>query len=277
MNKDFKLLIVDDEPSSIQIITRIIEHEGYEILAALNGEAAIEIAQNTAPDLILLDWEMPGLNGIETLKRLKMIPATLHIPVIMITGRMNSLDDLKVAFDAGAIDFAHKPIEPVELVARVRSMLLFSDYYQQSIKQKDWELTLLIKDYEQNIILFEKIIEPLEAIRNKLKPDCEKERITLDNVIKELKSNLKVRSWEEFNEQFKKVHPSFSKNLLHECPTLTKEEVRLCHLLRINMNTKEIATLTMKNPASVDIARYRIRKKINLDRNESLFNFLSRL
>jgi response regulator RpfG family c-di-GMP phosphodiesterase len=277
MNREFKLLIVDDDSSAIMLITKLIENENYELLAALNGETAIEIAQKTKPDLILLDWEMPGLNGIETLRRLKVLPSTMHIPVIMITGRINSMEDLKIAFDAGAIDFVHKPVEAVELVARIRSMLFFADYYQQSLRQKDWELTLIIKDYEQNVSLFERIIEPLEAIRGKLRPECEKERQTLDSVIKELKSNIKVKSWEEFNEQFKKVHPNFGNNLIRECPSLTKEEIRLCHLLRMNMNSKEIAALTMKNPASVDIARYRIRKKINLDRNESLFNFLSRL
>jgi DNA-binding response OmpR family regulator len=272
----FKVLVIDDEPEIVKIISIVLEKEEYNVLAAFNGQTGFKILSESNPDLVLMDWEMPVMNGIETLKKIKSEPQFQNTPVIMITGRMTSIENLKTAYQAGAIDFIRKPIESVELVARVKSMLMLADYYKQSIKQKDWELTFISKDLQQSFSLNHRIISPLEIVYSTLKNENHPEAERLNSVIRQLKSSEKNQSWDDFQTQFKRVHPEFSKNLLNAFPTISPEEVKLCHLLRLNLNSKEIAAITFKNAQSIDIARYRLRKKFNLEKDENLIAFLSK-
>lgn len=275
MNKS-KLLIIDDDTYVVDFVSNILIEEDYEILAAFNGKMAIDIVEQEMPDLIILDWEMPIMNGIDTLKIFKSNPKSADIPVIMITGRLNLIEDLKTAFEAGAIDFIHKPIEPVELIARTRSMLMLNKYYKESAKQKDWELTIMSTSIQQNEQLLLEITELFNDISDSLKQsDAEKYRKINSKLIK-IKANLKNNSWEQFQLYFSKVHPGFIDNLLKEFPKLTPEEIKLCHYLKMNMNSKEIAAITNKEIHTVDIGRYRLRKKFNLDRDVKFNEFLAR-
>ncbi|MBN2805376.1 MAG: response regulator [Prolixibacteraceae bacterium] len=269
-----KLLVVDDDPFVIEFVTNVLIDYQYDIMAAYDGEAAIRIVEKEHPDLIIMDWEMPRKNGIETIRHLKSKPEISDIPVIMITGRMNTKHDLKAAFDAGAIDFIHKPIEPIELIARTNSMLLLYKYYKESIRNKDWELTLLSNSVHHN----EKIMNQMTEMCNKLEDavqvvDVEKYR-KIRSKIKQLGSNLNNNTWEHFQLYFKNVYPNFIDHLLNDFPKLTPEEIKLCHFLRMNMSTKEIASITNKEIHSIDIARYRLRKKLNLERDVKFNEFL---
>ena len=93
-----KILIADDNPEIINQITDILDRFDYELYAAVNGNSAYMVAQKSLPDLIIMDWDMPELNGIDTLKLLKSNKNTKDILVIMITGVMNSIQNLKIAF-----------------------------------------------------------------------------------------------------------------------------------------------------------------------------------
>lgn len=161
--KSQKLLIVDDEAPIIELITNILSQYNYKILTAYNGNNAFKSAVENQPNLIITDWDMPGINGIELLIMLKSDDKTHHIPVIMITGIMNSIEYLKQAFDAGAIDFIKKPIDDIELLARVRSMLMLANYYNQTIKHKEWELTLMAKNALKNNRLNSKLLYNIES------------------------------------------------------------------------------------------------------------------
>lgn len=270
-----KLLIVDDDTYVVDFVSNILIEEDYEILAAFNGQMAMDIVEKELPDLIILDWEMPVMDGIETIQRLKENPKSSKIPVIMITGRLNLIEDLKVAFDAGAIDFIHKPIEPVELVARTRSMLLLNKYYKESVKQKDWELTLMSTSIQQNDQLLLEVSDLFNEIADSLKQvDAEKYR-AINSKLNLIKANLKNNSWEQFQMYFSNVHPDFVDNLLLAYPKITPEELKLCHYLKMNMSSKEIAAITNKEMHSIDIARYRLRKKFDLDRNVKFNEFLA--
>lgn len=271
-----KILIADDNPEIINHITDILDRYDYELYAAVNGNSAYMVAQKSLPDLIIMDWDMPGLNGIETLKMLKSNEKTQNILVIMITGVMNSIQNLKIAFSAGAVDFIKKPIDAVELVARTRSMLMLADSYNNAIKQKDWELTHMAKNIlkhnESNI----KVLENLEIIDKNLEKDKKKCKLLVSKTISELNYNIKTQAWEQFESYFKSVHPNFVNNLLTRFPSLTPNEVKLCIFLRLNLNSKEIAEITVQISSSVDIARYRLRKKIGLDRKANLNAYLMR-
>ncbi|MCP4404521.1 MAG: response regulator [bacterium] len=119
------ILVVDDTPATIEVVKAALEEDGYKVLVATNGEKAVTRAALTAPDLILLDIMMPGLNGYETCRRLKANDTTAAIPIIFMSALTDTFDKVK-GFAAGAVDYAVKPIETEELFARVRTHLTIS-------------------------------------------------------------------------------------------------------------------------------------------------------
>lgn len=125
------ILIVDDQSENIQTITHFLEEaqQGYELLIASNGRIAFEVAKKTMPDLIITDWDMPLMNGLELTQAIKNHASTQHIPILLITGVYTSSEDLKIALDAGAHDYLRKPIQKVELWARASSVLKLMHSY----------------------------------------------------------------------------------------------------------------------------------------------------
>ncbi len=134
-----KLLIVDDELENLTAICGLLSDETYSVLRTTRPEKAFAIALESLPDLIITDWEMPGMSGIEFIRKLKSQEATRDIPVVMCTGRMTSSENLETALSAGAADYLRKPVEPIELQARLRSMLQLAASYRQ-IKEDQMEL-----------------------------------------------------------------------------------------------------------------------------------------
>ena len=127
-----KILIVDDVPDNIRTIIDLMESEGqpYEFLQAMDGRTGIEVARKLLPDLIISDWEMPGMTGIDMMKLLKQDAATKDIPIIIRTGVMTSTSHLEVALQAGAVDFVRTPVDKLELLARINSMLQLAESIQ---------------------------------------------------------------------------------------------------------------------------------------------------
>ncbi len=117
-----KILIVDDISVNVKILENIIRAEGYEPLCALSVQQALDIMNETMPQLILSDFSMPGMDGLEFCKLLKSNPRTRDIPFLFITVA-DSREDKKAAFSAGAVDFIPKPFEPIEVVMRVNNQL----------------------------------------------------------------------------------------------------------------------------------------------------------
>lgn len=116
------LLIVDDEPGNVRVLTEVLRDVGN-LRIATSGDRALALgASDDPPDLILLDVEMPGLDGWETCRRLKADPRTAPIPVIFITGLQDERDEVR-GFEAGAVDYVTKPFRPVVVRARVRTQL----------------------------------------------------------------------------------------------------------------------------------------------------------
>ena len=121
-----KVLIVDDEATNLQVIARVFEampDSPYEVMQTLSPVQALEIARQEQPDLIITDWDMPVVDGIELIRRLKDDPVTRDVLVIMCTGVMTTSQNLETALDAGAVDYIRKPVDALELIARTRSML----------------------------------------------------------------------------------------------------------------------------------------------------------
>ncbi len=403
---DRSILVVDDDPSVVLSIFEMLQESftDYTFLQANSGRTAFKVALAKKPNLIITDWDMPDLNGIELIRMLKSDVKTAEIPVIMATGVMVTSEHLRLALEAGATDFLRKPIDGIELQARVNAMIMVSDYisriksmndtirdanvflnylinmipepvvyyrnsgevliYNDSFKkdflsignlqsnyyqcfndferaihrQKDAELLQTRNDlvkfeslttlHDGNLrdLLFTKvqvrgqnngltgilcIIGDLTDIKKKHANDLQRHkndlasismRLIQTSVLNEkiMKDIHKVNSlgdanvrklvggiatnyklaindkiWVEFEKSFNEVHVDFYKNLRRAHPNIKGKEQKLCAFLKLNMSTKEIASITFQNPKSIDMARYRLRKKLDLETEDSLQAYLS--
>ena len=113
------ILIADDDPKITEMLRRTLSYEGYNVLTAADGDEALAQAQAHHPDLVVLDWMMPGLSGLEVAKRLRVVE---EAPILMLTAR-DAVEDRVEGLDGGADDYLVKPFAPAELLARIRSLL----------------------------------------------------------------------------------------------------------------------------------------------------------
>jgi len=113
------VLIADDNQKVVDMLRRTLIYEGYEVVTALDGYEALAQAQAHRPDVIVLDWLMPGVDGLEVARRVSKAD---RIPIIMLTAR-DALEDRVMGLDSGADDYLVKPFEPAELLARIRALL----------------------------------------------------------------------------------------------------------------------------------------------------------
>lgn len=396
-----KLLLVDDEPLNLKLYDKMLKDHDFQIITAINGKDCLDKVHEHFPDLILMDWNMPVMDGIEALEILKKDETTKDIPVLMITGVMTSSEDLSFAMSVGAIDFLKKPFDRLELSARVRNILLLSETLKalksqnSSLENKNLFITSLIESIPHPVIysslegillmcnkFFAEFLETdksdligksvyryflsnevgfhvqkdVELIQSRTALSYEKngfpgnrtfiisKNVVLDNqdnpigiitaftdiselkkanedivntkkielitstlklmhlnemnsslindlvkvtphtnkegqelirqITNKYKMNMAEQIWNDFEARFENAFDSFYRVLLEKFPNLTPNERKLCALLRSGLSSKDIAVLTFQNPQSVDVARYRLRKKLNLVNEENLIDFL---
>ena len=116
------VLLVEDEPAQRELLAYNLEAEGFDVMTADNGEDGLILVDENDPDLIVLDWMMPQLSGIEVCRRLKSNSKTRHIPVIMLSARAEEVDRVR-GLETGADDYVVKPYSVIELMARVKAHL----------------------------------------------------------------------------------------------------------------------------------------------------------
>ena len=116
------ILVVEDEPAIQELIAYNLKQAGHQALRADNAEQALNLVSNALPDLVLLDWMLPGLSGIEFARRLRADKRTRTVPIIMLTARSDEQDKL-AGLDSGADDYITKPFSPRELMARIKAVL----------------------------------------------------------------------------------------------------------------------------------------------------------
>ena len=135
MNKDYKILLVDDEPDILEIISYSLESEGYKVSKANNGLDAIEIAEKEIPDLIIMDLMMPKMNGVEACKQIRKSIKLKNVIITFLSARSEDFSQI-AGFDAGADDYITKPIKPKVLLSKVKALLRrrFSDNDNQLVQ-----------------------------------------------------------------------------------------------------------------------------------------------
>jgi two-component system phosphate regulon response regulator PhoB len=117
-----RVLLVEDEPAQRTVLAYNLEAEGFAVTQADNGEDAMVLVDEEDPDIIILDWMMPKVSGIEVCRRLKMRPDTRAIPIIMLSARAEEVDRIR-GLETGADDYVIKPYSVLELMARARAQL----------------------------------------------------------------------------------------------------------------------------------------------------------
>lgn len=135
-----KILVVDDTPANLEVVTEILADAGYTVSTALSGDRAIKRVQTFVPDLILLDIQMPGIDGFETCRQLKENSAIAYVPVIFMTAVADTDSKVK-GFSLGAVDYITKPFQEAELLARVNTHLQLS-FLTQQLERRIQERTI---------------------------------------------------------------------------------------------------------------------------------------
>ena len=131
-----RILIVDDTPMNVKLLEDLLGFHGYEVDAATSGEEALEAIRDRVPDLVLLDVLMPGLSGYDVCRAIRSDPSLAMLPVVIVTALEEREERVK-GLEAGADDFLSKPINPPELVARVRSLLRIRHLYETVQRQAE--------------------------------------------------------------------------------------------------------------------------------------------
>jgi len=125
-----KILIIEDEKDIINLLTHYLEKEGFQVHSAFDGVSGLQSARAEKPDLVLLDLMLPQMDGLEVCKKLRTLPETAAVPVIMLTAKSEDSDKI-VGLELGADDYVTKPFSPKELTARIKALLRRSQRHEE--------------------------------------------------------------------------------------------------------------------------------------------------
>lgn len=154
-----RILIIEDDEAILKVLRRVLTYEGYQVDTALDGQSGLNLVRDVLPDLIVLDWMLPGMDGLEVCRRLR---ATGSVPILMLTAK-DTIQDRVQGLDAGADDYLIKPFELDELLARIRALLrrtqtdraqvltfadLILDISTRQASRKGRIISLTAKEYE---------------------------------------------------------------------------------------------------------------------------------
>jgi DNA-binding response OmpR family regulator/DNA-binding CsgD family transcriptional regulator len=290
--KKYKILLADDEPQNIINLFESLSPDSYRVFVASNGKCAIEQTLKQQPDAIILDWDMPEMDGMEAIKIIRATAEVKDIPIIVATGKMTSMENLRTALETGANDYIRKPYDPIEIEARLQSMIslnleqqkslsLQKEIMQQKIEesQRKSEINAQALTASKMRLIYqsknnETLIGELKKIRDMVNEEAEK---MISKLISKIMSDTSGINWKEFESHFEKVHPSFLSALHSQFPVLTSNEIELCAFIKMDMTNKEIMAITYKTDNTLKKARQRLRKKLGLGADESLYNFINKI
>jgi len=313
-----RILIVDDRQFDRLLYKEYLGEENYEFAELDDGEKIVSTAIEYKPNLVLLDWQMPCVGGLEALRMLKKNKILKNIPVIIITG----LEDEKVlenAFDFGSVDFINKPISKIELNSRVHSAIHLAEAIftitrqknelndlniiiskqkmelEKSLNLKTEQLDQTKNDFEVSMneknkklmgkeIDSTKLVNEIKNLRQMIN-DCRKELRNENENSKVLRKLQMVErnilqlssdddSLDDFKEMLESVDPVFYKKLSQISPNLTPNEMKNCAFIKMNLDNYEVSRILNVELKSLQMTRYRLKKKFNLNKSISLREFI---
>lgn len=158
MKKRQEILLVDDMPQNIQILGNILAAKGYEITIAMSGKEALNTLKNAKPDLILLDINMPFMDGYETFQEIKKMPSCSDIPIIFVTAKSEQSEKIK-GLEMGASDYITKPFDTYELLLRVKLQLELKNQ-KENLEKKQHKILELLR------VLLHDLSNPLSGLKS---------------------------------------------------------------------------------------------------------------
>jgi len=291
-NTEYKILIADDEPENIEAIFNVLHHQKYQVIVANNGKMCCEIAFSENPSLIILDWDMPVLDGISAIKILKSHTQTQNIPIIMATGKMITSSNLQTALEAGANDYIRKPFDNIEIIARVNSMIRLFEKHKQNIELEkelyEQKINAINEEFERNKKSLTsttlKLIQNSELNTTQFEDLLNLKKISspegikiINSIIARYKINSIKNNWKEFEILFEQVHKSFYERLLNKFPDISQNERKICAFLKLNMSNKDISAITFQNENCLKKARSRLRQKFGIETDVNIVNFIQNI
>lgn len=277
------ILVADDDPGNRELVVSTMHglDAGIRVLSAVNGDQALDILGKREVDAVLLDWEMPVRDGFSVLQEMKSDVLLKEIPVLMYTGVMTSADNLVKALEIGAVDFIRKPTEPIELIARIKSVLAQQEYFrernrleQESADMRNQLLTKANESLQQQ--LNEYLIQL--ARKNELFINIREYAQKCENqpeFLEYLDGLISLENyWDELFRQFSRYEKDFLNMITDKHPDLSQGEIRFCILIRSGISSRDIANIMNVTSAAIEKNRYRIRKKFALTPEESLEKYI---
>ncbi|MEL6534206.1 MAG: response regulator [Bacteroidota bacterium] len=288
-NNPQTILVIDDDDNNLDVIMDYFKDRPYRILFAHNGQRGYEVAAAEIPDLIISDWAMPLMNGIDLTLKLKATRATKDIPVVIATGVMTSAEDLKEALEAGAIDYIRKPYNPLELTARVNAALVLSTTIQASLRQNEEIQRLMqerldLKERELSVQALQskermQFLSEMQADLDTLGEEADlRKHDTFVRLRRKLSRALQEdRSDDSFMLHFEAVHTDFFNKVKERTDNLTANDLRLIAYIKLGMNNKEVAQMAGVEVGTVKTNLNRLKKKLQLASEDSLRQYVLNL
>ncbi len=313
-----KILTVDDRRVDRILYMEYLGHDTYDFSELDDGEKVMEFLDNNHVDLILLDWQMPIVGGLDALKLIKANPKHANLPVIIITG-LEEDRVLEQAFEYGGVDFLQKPVKKIELVSRVESALRLFRAQESLRKQKEQleelnEIITVQKDELKASLKIKEELAELKRLELERELDDKKRKLmtmevesskldkNIDHIVKEIQHNLKILksenpeseviknlkkleknlnslsheedNWSEFKKIFESTHPDFFGELLKTNPKLTALDLKHCAYIKMNIDNYELANILGVEMKSIQMTRYRLKKKLKIDSEMSLREYI---
>lgn len=273
------ILVVDDDAANRQAILSALSMLAPEtaVLSAATGRQALRVLASSAVDLVLLDWEMPELDGYATLLEIKANENLKNLPVVMYTGIMTSVEALQRALAAGAADFLRKPTDALEIAARLQAILRQREYQQQAIVAERERLQAQLMEMSAATLHLQEQETLMDSLREGLRQSLTEinPKETIKKLLRSLpQQDLTDENWERYRKRLDAMQGGFLERLAKLHPDLTRQQLTLASLFRMGFVSKEVAQTLGMSLDALDKSRYRLRKKLPLQPSDSLESFL---
>lgn len=296
------ILIVDDVPENLGLLHESLDQAGYQVLVTTDGLSAIEIAHRCQPDMILLDGNMPHMDGFESCLQLKASPITQFIPVIFMTG-LSETEHIVRGFQVGGVDYVTKPLNIEEVLARVKTHLAHAQLLRQQKQVIDatevailaldqlgkiaWtteKANILLNQYLQDRERFETGLTQWFAEIKRDKDNKKKMSCTYSSASHQLQLIL-LTPWHDqpvghvtYLVQIKMSAPALGvEEILKYCPQLTQREAEVSHWLALGKTNKDIAEILELSPRTVNKHLEHIFEKLCVENRTAAVAYMNSL